>query len=158
MLGWLTLFAAVPAAAQGGGETEEDDDCEANTICEEITVTGENWQIPQSDIGSPPGGGSPPTGSDSNPTTPPQQPAPIIPTMRPETEEDRQAERKRQQEEEDRRIARCTMYATSLSALNDQFEDRGCNRVILSRDKRRACRSLGAEIQALTAKVVACNN
>lgn len=41
------LLLAGPLAAQGGGETAEDE-CEANTICEEITVTGNNWNIPSS--------------------------------------------------------------------------------------------------------------
>lgn len=71
--GGLVLLASVPVSAQGGGETEEDDDCEVNTICEEITVTGQN---PPANPGGGTTGPPPPpnTTTNTDPPTPPPNP------------------------------------------------------------------------------------
>lgn len=82
--------------------------------------------------------------------------------MRPQTKAGKEADDKhqkqREQEEQDRRTAQCTMWATSLSSLQEYFELGNCGSFSLSKKKRSTCRDLGERIDDLAAKVASCTS
>ncbi|MDE2922100.1 MAG: hypothetical protein OYL92_10580 [Acidobacteriota bacterium] len=152
--GGLALLAA-PATAQGGGGTMECDEEDGTVECDdEITVT---------DTPLPP---DPPPPDPPKPPRPPEDPEPPPdppkqgPTIGPQTKEDKEADeehqKQKEKEEQDRKTAECTMWTTSLSALQEYSDLGNCGSFSFSKKKRSTCRDLGQQIENLAAKVATC--